>query len=52
MKYDFCYNGGFTRCTEPNTYGGEGASYASAVSVPNFAENTKGVSFIKTNTKN
>lgn len=52
MKYAFCYNGGFTRCTEPNTCGGEGVSYASVVSVPNFAENTKGVSFIKTNTKN
>lgn len=51
MKYAFCYNGRFTRCTKPNTYGGEGASYASAVSIPNFAENTKGVSFIKTNTK-
>lgn len=43
IKYDFCCNGRFMKCAEPNIYGGEGANHASAVRVFNFAEITEEV---------
>ena len=48
MKYSLCSNGRLIKCTEPYTNGAEGANYASEVRVSNFADFTKGVSFIKT----